>query len=51
MKLVVVLLSISAASGVFASPVTKTGAESILDKRACAYDSCSACEDFCWNGL
>ncbi|KAH9232413.1 hypothetical protein K456DRAFT_37645 [Colletotrichum gloeosporioides 23] len=34
MKLVAALLGISAASGVFASPVTKTGPDSILDKRA-----------------
>ena len=51
MQFTTILLGLSAVlTTVLASPVD-TSAASPLVERACAYDDCAACEDYCWNGL
>lgn len=51
MQFTTILLGLSAVlTTVIASPVD-TSAASPLVERACAYDDCAACEDYCWNGL
>jgi hypothetical protein len=50
MQFTTILLSLSAVlTTILASPVD-TSAASPLVERACAYDDCAACEDYCWNG-
>ena len=50
MQFTTILLSLSAVlTTVLASPID-TSAASPLVERACAYDDCAACEDYCWNG-
>ncbi|KFY87897.1 hypothetical protein V500_06698 [Pseudogymnoascus sp. VKM F-4518 (FW-2643)] len=51
MQFTTVLLGLSAVlTTVLASPVD-TSAASPLVERACAYDDCAACEDYCWNDI
>ncbi|KFY39932.1 hypothetical protein V495_05686 [Pseudogymnoascus sp. VKM F-4514 (FW-929)] len=49
MQFTAVLLGFSALlTTVLANPVAVA---SPLTERACAYDDCAACEDYCWNDI